>query len=60
MGTELTSHSSDLDSMGMDLRTPLSMPSSADGLPVSTIMDISGFGYVIPPQFHNYISFAHA
>jgi hypothetical protein len=44
--------------MGMGLGTPLSMPSSADGLHASTMMDMSGvFGHHMPPQFHNYSPF---
>jgi hypothetical protein len=46
--------------MGMGLGTPLSMPTSADGLHVSTMMDMSGFGHHMPPQFHNYNPFGHA
>jgi len=44
--------------IGMGLGTPLSMPSSADGLHASTMMDMSGgFGHQMPPQFHTYSPF---
>ncbi|TVY33146.1 Grainyhead-like protein-like protein [Lachnellula subtilissima] len=45
--------------MGMGLGTPLSMPSSSDGLHASTMMDMSGFGHHMHPQFHNFNPFGH-
>lgn len=43
--------------MGMGLGTPLSMPTSADGLSSSAMIDMSGFSHQIPPQFQNYNPF---
>ncbi|RDL31917.1 Uncharacterized protein BP5553_09319 [Venustampulla echinocandica] len=45
--------------MGMSLGTPLSIPTSADAVHTSTMMDVSGFGHTLPPQFHNYYPFGH-
>ena len=44
--------------MGMGLGTPLSLPTSADGLH-STMMDMSAFSHHMPPQFQNYNPFGH-
>jgi hypothetical protein len=44
--------------MGMGLGTPLSMPTSAEGLHTSTMMDMSG--YHMPPHFQNYNPFSPA
>lgn len=43
--------------MGMGLGTPLSLPTSADGMHASTMMDMSAFSHQMPPQFHNYNPF---
>lgn len=43
--------------MGMGLGTPLSLPTSADGLHTSTMMDVSAFSHHMPPQFQNYNPF---
>jgi hypothetical protein len=45
--------------MGMGLGTPLSLPTSADGLHTGTMMDMSAFSNHMPPQFHNYNPFSH-
>lgn len=45
--------------MGMGLGTPLSLPTSADGLHTSTMMDMSAFSHHMPPQFQNYNPFSH-
>jgi hypothetical protein len=42
----------------MGLGTPLSMPTSADALHASTMMDMSAFSHHIP-QFQNYNPFGH-
>lgn len=44
--------------IGMGLGTPLSLPTSADGLHSSTMMDMSAFSSHMPPQFHNYNPFS--
>jgi hypothetical protein len=44
--------------IGMGLGTPLSLPTSADGLH-STMMDMSAFTHQMPPQFQNYNPFGH-
>lgn len=44
---------------GMGLGTPLSMPTSADALHASTMMDPNAFSHHIPPHFHNYNPFGH-
>jgi len=46
--------------IGMGLGTPLSLPTSADGMHASTMMDMSAFSHHIPPQFQNYNPFSHA
>ena len=43
--------------MGMGLGTPLSLPTSADGMHASTMLDMSAFSHQMPPQFHNYNPF---
>lgn len=43
--------------MNLGLGTPLSLPSSAEAIHASSMMDISGFGQQMPPQFHNYNPF---
>lgn len=43
--------------MNMGLGTPLSLPSSAEAIHASSLMDMSGFGHQMPPQFHNYNPF---
>ncbi|PBP19172.1 hypothetical protein BUE80_DR010005 [Diplocarpon rosae] len=43
--------------MGMGLGTPLSLPTSADGLNPSTMMDMSAFSHQMPPHFHSYNPF---
>ncbi|KAF4626399.1 hypothetical protein G7Y89_g11762 [Cudoniella acicularis] len=45
--------------IGTGLGTSLSMPTSADGLHVSTMMDMSAFTHHMPPQFQNYNPFGH-
>lgn len=45
--------------MAMGLGTPLSLPTSADGLPTGTMMDMAAFSNHMPPQFHNYNPFGH-
>jgi hypothetical protein len=45
--------------MGMGLGTPLSLPTSADGLHSGPMMDMSAFGHHMPPQFQNYNPFGH-
>lgn len=45
--------------MGMGLGTPLSLPTSADGLHTGTMMDMAAFSNQMPPQFHNYNPFGH-
>jgi hypothetical protein len=45
--------------IGMGLGTPLSLPTSADALHASTMMDMSAFSHHMPPQFHNYNPFGH-
>lgn len=44
----------------MGLGTPLSLPTSADGMHASTMMDMSAFSHHMPPQFHNYNPFGHS
>ncbi|CZT42588.1 related to transcription factor BOM [Rhynchosporium secalis] len=43
--------------MGMGPGTPLSLPTSADGMHASTMMDMSAFSHQMPPQFHTYNPF---
>ncbi|KAH6677427.1 CP2 transcription factor [Halenospora varia] len=43
--------------MGLGLGTPLSMPTSADGLHANAMMDFTTFGHQMPPQFQNYNPF---
>jgi hypothetical protein len=45
--------------MGMGLGTPLSLPTSNDGLHTGTMMDMSAFSHHMPPQFQNYNPFGH-
>ncbi|KAJ8063869.1 hypothetical protein OCU04_007723 [Sclerotinia nivalis] len=45
--------------MNMGLGTPLSLPTSTDGLHTHTMMDMSHFGQQMPPQFQNFNPFAH-
>lgn len=46
--------------MGMGLGTPLSLPTSADAMHSSTMIDMSAFGHHIPPpHFQNYNPFTH-
>lgn len=45
--------------MGMGLGTPLSLPTSADGMHSSTMMDMSAFGHHIPPHFQFNNPFGH-
>ncbi|EDN95155.1 hypothetical protein SS1G_11030 [Sclerotinia sclerotiorum 1980 UF-70] len=45
--------------MGMGLGTPLSLPTSTDGLHAHTMMDMSHFGHHLPPHFQNFNPFAH-
>lgn len=45
--------------IGMGLGTPLSMPTSADGLHTNPMMDVSGFSHQMPPQFQNYNPFSN-
>src|SRR3954463_7789634 len=43
--------------IGMGLGTPLSLPTSTDGMHTNTMMDMSAFSHQMPPQFHNYNPF---
>ena len=45
--------------MGMGLGTPLSLPTSADGLPTGAMLDMSAFSHHMPPHFQHYNPFAH-
>ncbi|KAL3426236.1 CP2 transcription factor [Phlyctema vagabunda] len=45
--------------MGMGLGTPLSLPTSADGIHGGPMMDMSAFGHHMPPHFQNYNPFSH-
>jgi hypothetical protein len=45
--------------MALGLGTPLSLPTSADGLHSSTMMDMSAYSQHMPPQFQNYNPFGH-
>jgi hypothetical protein len=46
--------------IGMGLGTPLSLPTSTDGMHTNTMMDMSAFGQHIPPHFQNFNPFAHS
>lgn len=48
----------DLHTPGFGLGTPLSLPTSADGLHGAPMIDISALSHHMPPQFHNYNPFA--
>lgn len=45
--------------LGMGLGTPLSLPTSADGMHSSTMLDMSAFGHHIPPHFQNFNPFGN-
>jgi hypothetical protein len=44
--------------MNMGLGTPLSLSNSAEAIHATSMMDLSGFGHNMPPQFHNYNPFS--
>ncbi|KAI9052576.1 hypothetical protein LZ554_003919 [Drepanopeziza brunnea f. sp. 'monogermtubi'] len=46
--------------MGMGLGTPLSLPTSADGLATNPMMGMSAYGHQMPHQFHNYNPFSNS
>lgn len=46
--------------MHLGLGTPLSLPSSADGIHASSMMDMPGFGHNMNPQYQNYNPFGHS
>ena len=43
--------------MHLGLGTPLSLPTSAESLHTGSMMDMSGYGHQMPPQFQNYNPF---
>lgn len=45
--------------LGMGLGTPLSLPSSAEGIHTHTMMDMSAYGHHMPPHFQNYNPFSN-
>ncbi|KAB8293218.1 hypothetical protein EYC80_007556 [Monilinia laxa] len=46
--------------MTMGLGTPLSLPTSSEGLHPHTLMDLSQYEQHMPPQFHSFSPFLHS